>query len=114
MGQLQLRIVLDINAIFACLAVYVMSVEVFTKNELSPSLGILAITYLVVSCYLALGTDWARIVSAEFSAVVVIASLTILFAIGGLDIMTFVALAFGLIFSLLLIFYTCPSPCKLN
>ena len=37
MGRLQLRIVLSINAAFACLAVWVMGVEVFTENK--PSLA---------------------------------------------------------------------------
>ena len=114
MGRLQLRIVLSINAAFACLAVWVMSVEVYTENKPSLSLGILAITFLTVSSCLALGADWARIVSAGLSAVVVIASLTIILTRGGLNIITFVSLAFGLIFSRLLICYTFPSPCRPN
>ena len=84
MGRLQLRIVLSINAAFACLAVWVMGVEVFTQNKPSLSLGILTITFLIVSSCLALGADWARIVSAGLSAVVVIASLTIILTRGGL------------------------------
>src|SRR5260370_27501885 len=75
-----------------------MSVEVITRDKLSPSLGILAISYLAVSCRLALGADWARVVSAGFSAVVVIACLDILFTAGGLNSITFVSLGFGLIF----------------
>ena len=98
MGRLQLRIVLSINATFACLAVCVMSTEVVTRNKLSLSLGVLAICYLIVSCYLAHGAYWARVVSAGLSAVVVIASLTILFTEGGLNSITFASLAFGLIF----------------
>ena len=98
MGRLHLRIVLIINATFACLAAFVMGVEVFTKGKLSPSLGILAITYLIILCCLALGADWARIVSAGISAVVVIASLLIISSVGGFNIITFVSLTFALIF----------------
>ena len=116
MGQLQLRIVLSINATFACLAVLVMIVDILTENNLSPSLGILAITYLVVSCCLALGAGWARIVSAGFSVVTVIASLTILLAGGGLNITTFVSLAFALIFlsSAYLLYFSKPMQTELK
>ena len=99
MGRLQLRIVLSINTSLACLALCVMSVDVLTNNNLTPSLAILAISYLVVSCFLALGADWARVVSAGLSAIVVIASFTILLTGGGLNVITFVSLAFALIFS---------------
>ena len=116
MGRLQLRIVLSINAAFACLAVWVMIVDVLTKIKLSPSLGILAITYLVVSCCLALGADWARVVSAGFSSVVVIASLIIILTRGGLNIITFVSLAFGLIFfsSAYLLYFSTPLQAELK
>ena len=116
MGRLQLRIVLSINAIFACLAVCVMGVDVLTKNNLTPSLGILAIAYLVVSCFLALGADWARVVSAGFSAIVVIASFTILLTRGGLNVITFVSVAFGLTFfsSAYLLYFSKPMQAELR
>jgi hypothetical protein len=116
MGRLQLRIVLSINAAFACLAVWVMGVEVFTENKPSLSLGILAITFLTVSSCLALGADWARIVSAGLSAVVVIASLTIILTRGGLNIITFVSLVFGLIFfsSAYLLYFSKPMQAELK
>ena len=98
MGRLQLRIVLSINATFACLALGVMGSEIMTSDRLSPSLGVLAISYLIVSCYLAQGADWARVVSAGYSAIVVIACVIILVAVGGLNPITFVSLVFGLIF----------------
>jgi hypothetical protein len=75
-----------------------MGSEIMTSDRLSPSLGVLAISYLIVSCYLAQGADWARVVSAGYSAIVVIACVIILVAVGGLNPITFVSLVFGLIF----------------
>jgi hypothetical protein len=98
MGRLQLRIILGINATFACLALCAMGSKIFTSNTLSPSLGVLAISYLIVSCYLAQGADWARVVSAGYSAIVVIASLFTLATKGGFNSITFVSSVFGLIF----------------
>ena len=98
MGRLQLRIILGINATFACLALCAMGSKILTSNTLSPSLGVLAISYLIVSCYLAQGADWARVVSAGYSAIVVIGSVFTLATKGGLNSITFVSLVFGLIF----------------
>src|SRR5215469_5534921 len=98
MGLLQLRLVLITNTAFACLSACVMAVQVFTKDKLSPSLGILAITYLIILCCLALGADWARIVSAGISVIVVIASFLIISSLGGFNVITIVCLAFALIF----------------
>jgi hypothetical protein len=98
MGRLQLRLVLGISATFACLAVCAMGTEIFTTNTLSPSLGVLAISYLIVSCYLAQGAEWARVVSAGYSAIVVIGCAIILATKGGLNPITFVSSVFGLIF----------------
>jgi hypothetical protein len=116
MGRLQLRIVLSINTLLACLALWVMSVDVLTKNNLTPSLAILAISYLVVSCFLALGADWARVVSAGLSAIVIIASFTILLTGGGLNVITFVSLAFALIFfsSAYLLYFSKPMQAELR
>jgi hypothetical protein len=116
MGRLQLRYVLSINTLLACLALFVMSVDVFTKNNLTPSLAILAISYLVVSCFLALGADWARVVSAGLSAIVVIASFTVLLTGGGLNAITFVSLAFALIFlsSASLLYFSKPMQAELR
>jgi hypothetical protein len=75
-----------------------MSSEIVTSNTLSPSLGVLAISYLIVSCYLAQGADWARVISAGLSAIVVIASVLTLATKGGLNSITFVSLVFGLVF----------------
>jgi hypothetical protein len=93
-----------------------MSVDVLTKNNLAPSLAILAISYLVVSCFLALGADWARVVSAGLSAIVVIASFTILLTGGGLNVITFVSLAFALIFfsSAYLLYFSEPMQAELR
>jgi hypothetical protein len=116
MGRLQLRIVLSINTFIACLALWVMSIDVLTKNNLTPSLAILAISYLVVSCFLALGADWARVVSAGLSAIVVIASFTVLLTGGGLNVTTFVSLAFALIFfsSAYLLYFSKPMQAELR
>ena len=98
MGRLQLRIILSIYAVFACLSLCVMSVDVITQNQLRPSLGFLAIAFLAVSCFLAAGADWARVISAGFSAIVVIASLLVISIAGGFNAITFVSLVFALIF----------------
>ena len=98
MGRLQLRIILGMHATLTCLALCTMGSEIVTNNTLSPSLGVLAISYLIVSCYLAQGADWARVVSAGYSAIVVIASVFILGTRGGFNSITFVSLVFGLIF----------------
>ena len=116
MGRLQLRIVLSINTLLACLALCVMSVDVLTKNNLTPILAILAIVYLVVSCFLALGADWARVVSAGLSAIVVIASFTILLTGGGLNVITFLSFVFALIFfsSTYLLYFSKPMEAELS
>jgi uncharacterized Tic20 family protein len=73
--------------------------KVVTEREVSLSFGILAVTYLTVACCLALGADWARIVTAGFSAVGVIASLFIILTRMVFDVTTFVSAAFGGIFA---------------
>jgi hypothetical protein len=59
---------------------------------------VLVISYLIVSCYLAQGADWGRVVSAGYSALVIIASVFILVTSGGSNSVTLVSLVFGLIF----------------
>ena len=69
------------------------------EREISLSLGIFGVAYLLNVCCLALGADWARIVSAGFSAVVVIASLLIIFTRHSFDATTLVSAAFGVTFA---------------
>jgi hypothetical protein len=95
LGRSQLRVVLSLNAAFAGLAVCAMVIE----REISLSLGIFGVAYLLNVCCLALGADWARLVSAGFSAIVVIASLLIIFTRHSFDATTIVSAAFGVSFA---------------
>jgi hypothetical protein len=98
LGRSQLRVVLGINAAFACLAVCAMIVEGRIAGKISPSLGIFGVSYLVNASCLALGADWARVISAGVSVVVVMASILIILMKGETNIMGFVSVGFGLVF----------------
>jgi hypothetical protein len=45
MGRLQLRYVLSIKTLLACFALCAMTLDVLTKNNLTPTLAILSISY---------------------------------------------------------------------
>ena len=99
MGRSQLRIALCINAVFACLAVIVMIVQFVNKDRVSLVFGVIGIGYLTNLCCLALGADWARMVSVGFSAIVVIASVFVILTNLKIDAVTLVSAVLGVSFA---------------
>jgi hypothetical protein len=97
-GRSQLQIALCINAVFACLAVCVMVTQLTREGKFSPVFGIIGIAYLTNLCCLALGANSARVISAGFSAVVVIACVFLILARWKTDATTWVSAGLGVSF----------------